>query len=177
MYVTNMEPTLEMPDMLEIPMFKLQETALGKKVMRPASGQHCVEAVSMWYGLQEKQLVDLLQAKKRLEGRQLEQPDLVEISVENKQNKPKEDNLEANLAFGGQWLVILYDAGKSISICLSCTMCTFQGLALLSIYLFSCMLADRVPASLQILLTNHSDCISLRMKTTTYIRKRRKRVL
>ncbi|KAG6370254.1 hypothetical protein JVT61DRAFT_12198 [Boletus reticuloceps] len=112
-YVTNMEPVLEMP------VFKLQETALGKKAMRPTSGQHRVEAISVWYGLQEKRLADLLRERKCLEGQQLEQTD----PTENEENKLKEDDLEATLGFGGQWLAILYDAGKcSLSVSLACHM-------------------------------------------------------
>lgn len=106
-YVANMEPVLEMP------VLKLRETVLGKRAMRPASGQHRVEAINVWYGLRRKQLADLLQAQ------QLEQTDPTEINAGNKENGPKEDDLEATLAFGGEWLAVLYDAGKCISIRLS----------------------------------------------------------
>lgn len=178
-YRTSAEPVLELP------VLKLQEAALGKKAMKPPSGQHRARAMHVWHSLQEKQLSELLQARKRLEAQDFELTDPVEIAQENKENRPKVDDLEATLAFGGQWLVILYSAGKSLAThhfeCPTChvseghishrSVMTRNVDCVLQLHL----LADVAPTLSQISSMNRSDFISRRMKTITFTRRRRRK--
>ncbi|KAH0826432.1 hypothetical protein J3R83DRAFT_5411 [Lanmaoa asiatica] len=64
--------------------------------------------------MQIKQYEELVWERKRLEVvSTTEQADPEELQHDDAVNRPKRERLKAMLAFGGQWLVVLYDPGQS----------------------------------------------------------------
>ncbi|KAF9231067.1 hypothetical protein BU15DRAFT_82868 [Melanogaster broomeanus] len=77
-----------------------------------AGGQHRVEALEGWVTQLKMESAALKKEMAALNEANMEMMDVGEIEEHNKVRKLKKDALESYLAYGGQWMVILYDADK-----------------------------------------------------------------
>lgn len=98
----------------QLPVLEVADAAKGKRILIAAGGQHRLHAVKQWQKMLKKQHAELAKERKALEEKDSETVSPEEIRQENKTRKPKRDALEETLALGGQWMVILYDAGKFV---------------------------------------------------------------
>lgn len=80
-----------------------------------ASRQHRIAALSQYQTFLNKAKSESVRARKHLEKKILDNTDDMEIDEENNKEKPKWDEIEGSIAFGGQWIVAIYDLGESIS--------------------------------------------------------------
>ncbi|KAF8124618.1 hypothetical protein EV363DRAFT_1299778 [Boletus edulis] len=96
----------------DLPLLQLEDAAKGKQRLVAAGRQHCVHVVGEWVKFLCKRHAELLREHKHLEQQDSEAVTSAEIMKENNVWKVKRDAIEETLALGGQWMVILYDAGK-----------------------------------------------------------------
>ncbi|KAG6369061.1 hypothetical protein JVT61DRAFT_1888 [Boletus reticuloceps] len=109
-YATNY--TVETDSTKDLPILELENAAEGKQRLVAAGGQHRVHAVAEWVKFLEKKQGELQRERQTLEKQDADAVTSAEIGRENNVQKVKRDTLEETLALGGQWMVILYDAGK-----------------------------------------------------------------
>ncbi|KAG6371987.1 hypothetical protein JVT61DRAFT_9005 [Boletus reticuloceps] len=109
-YVTKYDP--DMDSMRDLPILELQDAAKGKQRLLAAGGQHRVHAVVEWVKFMRKRHSESVRDRQTLEKQNVEAVSSTEIEQENNVRKAKRDTIEETLALGGQWIVVLYDAGK-----------------------------------------------------------------
>ncbi|KAF9236553.1 hypothetical protein BU15DRAFT_63907 [Melanogaster broomeanus] len=93
----------------ELPVMEIaagHETTWGADA---AGGQHRVEALEGWVTRLKMESAVLKKEMAVLSEANMETMDVGEIEEHNKVRKPKKDALESYLAYGAQWMVILYD--------------------------------------------------------------------
>lgn len=98
---------------MDLPVLELVEEAKGRKRLVAAGGQHRVNAVEAWVKTLKKQHAELVRQREALEQQDNEGPaTTMDVEIENRTRKPRRDALQETLALGGQWMVVLYDAGE-----------------------------------------------------------------
>ncbi|KAF8123156.1 hypothetical protein EV363DRAFT_1102171, partial [Boletus edulis] len=100
-----------------LPLLELRREAVGKKRLAAAGGQHRLRALEEWTKILQKRHTELTKQRQIIEQKDSEMVTATEIEQENQQRKPKRDALQQTLAFGGQWLVVLYDAETKLTLC------------------------------------------------------------
>ncbi|KAF9231039.1 hypothetical protein BU15DRAFT_82890 [Melanogaster broomeanus] len=96
----------------ELPVMEIAAGHVGTWGADAAGGQHRVEALEGWVTRLKVESAALKKETAALSEANMETMDDGEIEEHNKVRKPKKDALESYLAYGGQWMVILYDADK-----------------------------------------------------------------
>lgn len=96
-----------------LPMLQLRAEVKGKTRLQPAGGMHRLKAVTNWVVHLKREYDALKKERKALAAQGVEETEAAEIEAENTSRKPRRDALAETLALKGQWMVILYDYGKS----------------------------------------------------------------
>ncbi|KAG9311944.1 hypothetical protein JVU11DRAFT_8205 [Chiua virens] len=84
----------------------------GQSAIIVASGQHRIAALEQYHTFLGKAKKESVRGMKALEKTKLTDVDDMEIDEENKIAKPKRDEIDGSIAFGGEWIVIIYDLDK-----------------------------------------------------------------
>ncbi|KAI6025412.1 hypothetical protein PISMIDRAFT_16300 [Pisolithus microcarpus 441] len=106
MYVT------EVKGINEVPLLQINAEAGKDWTISAAGGQHRVYALEVWLERKKKQLEDHLAVEKSIKAQDVDKIDEAELQKWNKSTKKEKDMLEGIIAYGGQWLVSLFDDSK-----------------------------------------------------------------
>ena len=79
-----------------------------------ASGQHRIAALERYQAFLGKTKNDSMKSLRALEKKMVDSVDQMEIDEENTIEKPKRDEIEGSIAFGGEWMVVVYDFSELI---------------------------------------------------------------
>ena len=77
-----------------------------------ASGQHRIAALEQYQAFLKKAKQESLKGLRSLEKKPIADVDDMEIEEENRIAKPRCDEIEGSIAFGGEWIVAIYDLGE-----------------------------------------------------------------
>ena len=77
-----------------------------------ASGQHRIAALEQYQVFLKKAKQESLKGLRSLEKKPIADVDDMEIDEENRIAKPQRDEIEGSIAFGGEWIVAIYDLGE-----------------------------------------------------------------
>lgn len=95
----------------KLPYLQLQEK--DDKPILAAGGQHRVEAMSIWMENMTNQFNIVEDKMKEIANLNWDDDHEGEIDEYNKQLKPQLERLGRQMAYGGQWMVLLFDKGTS----------------------------------------------------------------
>ena len=95
----------------KLPYLQLQEK--DDKPILAAGGQHRVEAMSIWMENMTNQFNVVEDKMKEIANLNWDDDHEGEIDEYNKQLKPQLERLGRHMAYGGQWMVLLFDKGTS----------------------------------------------------------------
>ncbi|KAI6016264.1 hypothetical protein BKA83DRAFT_4497887 [Pisolithus microcarpus] len=96
----------------EVPLLQINVEAGKDWTISVAGGQHRVYALEVWLERKKKQLEDHLAVEKSIKAQDVDKIDEAELQKWNKSTKKEKDMLEGIIAYGGQWLVSLFDDKK-----------------------------------------------------------------
>ncbi|KAI6017934.1 hypothetical protein BKA83DRAFT_12231 [Pisolithus microcarpus] len=96
----------------EVPLLQINVEAGKDWTISAAGGQHRVYALEVWLERKKKQLEDHLAMEKSIKAQDVDKIDEAELQKWNKSTKKEKDMLEGIIAYGGQWLVSLFDDKK-----------------------------------------------------------------
>ncbi|KAI5987834.1 hypothetical protein EDD15DRAFT_2371889 [Pisolithus albus] len=96
----------------EIPLLQINMEVGKNWTITAAGGQHRVYALEVWLDRKKKQLDEYLAVEKSLKSQEADKVDEAELAKWNKSTKKEKDILEGIIAYGGQWLVSLFDDDK-----------------------------------------------------------------
>ncbi|KAI5995890.1 hypothetical protein EDD15DRAFT_2365418 [Pisolithus albus] len=96
----------------EIPLLQINMEAGKNWTITAAGGQHRVYALEVWLDRKKKQLDEYIAVEKSLKSQEADKVDEAELAKWNKSTKKEKDILEGIIAYGGQWLVSLFDDEK-----------------------------------------------------------------
>ena len=99
----------------ELPVLQLEDGAKGKRQLVTVGGQHCVHAVEKWVKTLHWQHSESVKERQHLQEQDSEGVTLEEIAKENHMQKLIWDSLQQMLDLGGQWMVVLYNAGEHLT--------------------------------------------------------------
>lgn len=92
----------------------------SKETVSAAGGQHRSRALSMWLDIMEKRANKVQDKMEDIAGSKYNDADDADGEIEeyNKLLKPQLEQIRRQMAYGGQWMVQLFDSGTFSHYCL-----------------------------------------------------------